>query len=297
MNDPLYDANGLILRKIYFQKSLKLAGIEKGDIVFVHSDIGSFGKLLTSDRELLLGSLMDSIKSAVGKSGTIMIPTFSYSIEKKEVFDPDSTKSSVGALTEFFRKQKGVKRTLHPTHSVAVWGKLKDYFAEKSEDTFGTDSVFAKLHMSNGKVVFLGAPFQSLTFTHYIEQMHGVPYRNIVKLKGRIIENKKTKDCNIEYYEKYSYFFTSLAKFENHLIKNRMMKIVHLGSGKIIAVESSRLFEEGTKLLDKDIYFFLRNDGIFRIFNAAVYPFIKYTKPFAKVMDKIFSRIFLNRQL
>lgn len=297
MNEPLYEANGAILRKIDFQKSLKKAGIEKGDIIFVHSDIGSFGKLLASGRELLLGSLIESLKESVGKSGTIILPTFSYSIEKKEVFDPDSTKSSVGTLTEFFRKQKGVKRTLHPTHSVAVWGNLKDYFSEKGEDTFGPDSVFAKLHMSNGKVVFLGAPFQSLTFAHYIEQMHGVPYRNIVKIKGKMIENKKPKDCSIKYYEKYRYFFTSLAKFENCLIKNKTMKEVQLGNGKIIAVESSKLFEEGTNLLGKDPYFFLRNDGAFKIFNIAIYPFIKYFKPFAKIMDKIFSRIVLNRQL
>jgi aminoglycoside 3-N-acetyltransferase len=297
MNEPLYDANGVILRQREFQESLKLAGIRQGDIIFVHSDIGSFGKLLASNRNILLGSLVKALQNAVGKNGTIIMPTFSYSIEKKEVFDPGKSKSAVGALTEFFRKQKNVLRSLHPTHSVAVWGKLKREFTKKDYDTFGGNSVFSELCKRKGKIVFLGAPFQSLTFVHHIEQMRTVPYRNLVKINGKMLACGKVSDCEIEYYEKYSCFFTSLAKFEDCLIKKGIMKKIKVGCGSLMVADSVKMFEEGSALLSKNIYFFLRNDGIFGVFNTAAYPIIKYAKPAAKFMDIIFSRFVLKKQL
>ena len=290
--EPLYEHDA---RKIYhsnFVKALRDAGINEGDAVFVHSRISAFGKLLTFDKNFLMQSLIDSVKDAVGGDGTIIMPTFSYSFDRDEPFDADNTQSTVGALTEFFRKQEDVVRTSHPNHSIAVYGKRKEYFAAESKDTFGKDSVFEKLDDDNGKIIFFGAPFQSCTFIHYIEQMHNVPYRYMKKFRGKVIINGSEHDEEISFYTKYSVFFSSFSRLEKHLLEKGIMKNVQVGAGNIMAVKCKDLFDEGYKLLDKDIFFFLKNDpAIFGIFNRLSYPFLRYFPLPIRILDKIFSKL------
>ena len=44
------------------------------------------------------------------------------------VYDIVRSPSTVGHLTEVFRKTEGVRRSEHPFSSVAVWGKDADFF-------------------------------------------------------------------------------------------------------------------------------------------------------------------------
>jgi aminoglycoside 3-N-acetyltransferase len=292
---PLYENEG---KKIYYSdivKSLQEAGIKKGDTVFVHSKVSAFGKLLTFDRDFLLGSLTDTIKEAVGREGTIIMPTFTYCLDEGETYDVDNSKSTVGVLTEFFRKQNDVIRTTHPNHSVAIWGRNKDKLFDVSKDTFNENSIFGRLHKINGKIVFLGAPFQSCTFIHYIEQMHKVPYRRMKTFRGKVIKDKKSYDEEISFYNKYGVFFSSFLRLEYYLMDKRLMKNVTLGAGKILTIDSKDLFDEGCKLLDKDIFYFLKNDPlIFGLFNKLSYPFLKYFPMPIKILDKIASKFLLR---
>ena len=294
-NQPLYESED---KKIYysdFVNALSLAGIKEGDVVFVHSDISAFGKLLLFDRKLLLQTLIDSIKEAVGEDGTIIMPTFTYSFDKNETYDVENTKSTVGTLTEFFRKQEDVSRTIHPSHSVVVLGGHKNELLNIGKDTFGQGSVFEKFHKLNGKLVFFGTPFhEACTFIHYIEQMYEVPYRYMRKYKGKIIKDDKEYEDEFLFYYKYSFFYTDMLSLEKHLKENGLLKEVKAGEGNISVIESDNLLKEGLKLLDKDVFFFLKNNSIFKVFNVCIYPFLKYAQWLVKIADKAASR-FLRR--
>lgn len=250
-------------QKIYysdFLHVLKNAGINKGDVVFVHSDISVFGKLCILDRALLLENLINILKESVGDEGTLIMPTFSYSFCRNEIFDVQNTKSSVGVLGEFFRKQPDIARTIHPIFSVALWGRYKNRLLNISHDSFDKDSIFGKLHRIKGKILFLGAPFRSCTYIHYIEQAHGAPYRYIKTFKGKI------KNGDREYEDEYTYLVRYLdrnvildtRKLESYLLEKKMMKEAMLGNGRILAIGAEILFKEGRGLLDKNIYFFLK---------------------------------------
>jgi len=290
--EPLYEHEGQKIYHSHFVKALKDAGINKGDSVFVHSRVSAFGKLLTFDKNFLMHSLIGSIKDAVGIDGAIIMPTFSYSFDKNEAFDVNSTQSIVGALTEFFRKQPEVIRTAHPNHSVAIWGNNKHELSNIGKDTFDENSIFGKLHKLDGKIVFFGAPFQSCTFIHYIEQMHKVPYRYMKKFRGKVIINGSEHDEEISFYNKYSVFFSSFSRLEKHLLENGIMKNVKVGAGNIMAVKCRDLFDEGYKLLDKDIFFFLKNEPIiFGLFNKISYPLLRYFPLPIKILDKAASKL------
>ena len=256
---PLYmdDNNKLFFSD--FVDSLKSVGINRSDVIFVHSDISAFGKLCVFDREFLFDILIDAMKMAVGEDGTIIMPTFTYSFCKNQNFDITNSKSIVGVLTEHFRKQPAVCRTNHPIFSVAIWGKYKKQLLQTGKDSFDKDSIFWKLHHLNGKIVFFGAPFQSCTYIHYIEQSHGVPYRFIKSFKGKI------KGGNREHLDVCTYFvrhldrniITDLSRLERYLLEMGYMREVRLGSSKILMIEADILFNEGTRLLEQDINFFL----------------------------------------
>ena len=290
--EPLYEHESQKIYPSHFVKALRDAGINKGDIVFVHSRVSAFGKLLAFDKHFLMQSLVNSIKDAIGDNGTIIMPAFSYSFDKNEAFDANNTKSTVGALTEFFRKQPGVIRTTHPNHSVAIWGSNSHELSNIGKGTFDENSIFGKLHKLNGKIIFFGAPFQSCTFIHYIEQMHKVPYRCMRKFRGKVITNGREHDEEITFYYKYSVFFSSFSSFEKRLLEKGIIKNVQVGAGNIMAVGCKGLFDEGYNLLDKDIFFFLKNNpAIFGIFNKLSYPFLRYFPLPIRVLDKAAAKL------
>ncbi len=108
-----------------FTRALTELKICPGDIVCVHSQIFSLGCPFIS-KENLLELLTEILQQMVVKNGTLIMPAFSYSFCKKELFDVQNTPSDVGVLTEFFRKQKNVKRTAHPIFSFSVWGEKQE---------------------------------------------------------------------------------------------------------------------------------------------------------------------------
>lgn len=251
--------------KIYFHdivSKLKSIGVNQGDKLFIHSDISVFGRLNIFDRNVFLNILLDAFKEVVGSEGTLIMPTFSYSFCKGEVFDIKNTKSTVGVFTEFFRKSEDVARTAHPIFSSAVWGEDKNEFLNISKDSFDEESIFGKLNKKRVKLIFLGAPFHSCTFIHFIEQSKQIPYRYFKSFNGKIIDGES------EYDDEYTYYVRKLEensvlnteRLEQFLLENNLLKKVNLGDGKILSIDAHTLFENGIELLNQNPKFFLKED-------------------------------------
>ena len=259
--DPLYYSGNTPVFASDFSRELKSIGVIPGDILLVHSDISVFGRLASYNRDFLFSALIDILKNVVTPEGIILMPTFSYSFCEDKVFELDTTKSKVGALTEYFRTCPEVVRTMHPIFSFAIWGKNKESYLSISKDSFDQDSVFGKIHKNRGKILFLGAPFQSCTFIHYIEQIHGVPYRYIKKFPGVI------KSTNSEYMDEYFYFVRDLdlekneldlSRLEKYLVQKKVIRSTCIGNGRVLLIDSEQLYSETWDLLNNDIEFLLK---------------------------------------
>lgn len=287
-----YSDSALITKKDIINALTKL-GVKKGDIILIHSDIGVFGKLATFDKNFLLQSIIDSFKEVVGESGTIVMPTFTYSFLKNKPFDVAKSKSTVGTLTEYFRQQPEVKRTIHPTHSVAIWGKYKNSLLNIGKGTFNKTSIFGKLHELHCKIIFFGVSFhKSCTHIHYIEEIHGVPYRYVKKIKGKIIVDKKEYEYQFLFYCRYAFVINSFLRLEKRLKKVGLLKEVRLGNSLISITGVDDMFNEGYKLLDKDRYFFLKEDTIaIRIYNRVVCFLLDYTPWPIRILNDIASKL------
>jgi aminoglycoside 3-N-acetyltransferase len=244
-----------------FLEALRTAGIENGDLLLVHSDITTFGKLALFDRNALCQALTDALQVSVGADGTLVMPTFTYSFCKHLPYDVDASPSTVGVLTEFFRKLPSTVRTLHPIFSVGISGKLSKDLHKIDKDAFGENSIFGRIRARKGKLVFLGTSLQACTFIHHVEQMHGVPYRFIKTFPGIIKQGNKEFEAEATYLVRYldKNVNLDLKRFEQHLLKTQIMTEVKIGEGRLLVVDAEELFQEGLKLLDEDIFYFLKD--------------------------------------
>ena len=155
---------------------LKRLGIKPGGCLLVHSSYKSLGKDIESPAQVI-----ETLRAALGENGTLLFPTLSYSSVPvdKPVFHINETPSDVGAISEFFRKQPGVIRSLHPTHSVAAIGaKAAEIIQghEKDDSPVGANSPFRKLRDLNGQILMLGCGLRPNTSMHGVEELAMPPY-------------------------------------------------------------------------------------------------------------------------
>ncbi len=186
----------MILKEIVEQA--RALHIVPGSTVYVASNVARFGipaavrSLLGSEGpEALLRSHVDTLRAIVGESGTLLMPTFSYSACNDEVFDPRETPSVVGSLTEFFRHQAGVERSAHPIFSVAGSGPAAERFLHvDNPDCFGANSFFDKLRKANATCLMYGVNmWEGSTYVYHAEQRARVRYRYIKEFNGRVLRS------------------------------------------------------------------------------------------------------------
>lgn len=142
----------LTKRNIY--DILSRRGVRPGDSILVHSSLRSIG-LIEGGPDALIDGLME----VVGPAGTLLMPAFNYTRPlPSPYFDPRTTPSRAGALTEIFRNRPGTQRSLHPTHSVAAQGKrAEEFLADHHKNlAFGIGSPIDRLSREGGYVLLIG---------------------------------------------------------------------------------------------------------------------------------------------
>ena len=167
------------------------AGIERGDVILIHSSIKrTLDKYRRQGVDLLPEHVLESFLRAVGQEGTLMLPLFNFDFPKTKFFDIRSTKSQMGILTECGRMHPKAVRTGNPIHSFAIIGMKSGAFKDiNNESSFGKDSPLGILHSLNGKVASLDVnETGSMTFYHYVEEICRVPYRYFKNFSGTYVD-------------------------------------------------------------------------------------------------------------
>ena len=88
----------------YTQEDLENAfisvGLKEGDIVFSHSNIGFFGRPQGGQSvQYVFDLILAALFEVIGKEGTLVVPTFTYSFSKGEIFDLYNTVSECGTFS------------------------------------------------------------------------------------------------------------------------------------------------------------------------------------------------------
>lgn len=181
--------------------ALKEVGLREGDVVYVQVSHDLLGKLQREHSAKSEWELLSSaIREAVGSDGTLVVPSFSFSLERNEDFDIEHTPSVYGewsssvGFVEYFRRLPGVVRSKDPNCSVVALGpKAKELLDGLPNTTFGKDCVYERLITVGGKICGIGACLADTPFLRYVEEMLGVPFRYKKLFTGRICEGGKPR--------------------------------------------------------------------------------------------------------
>ena len=224
---------------------LKL-NLKKGDIVFCHSNIGYFGKIINiQNKDQLCELFYNELLNVIGKEGTLIVPTFTYSFFNKENFTI-SKPSKMGIFSEWVRKKRNSSRSLDPNFSVSAIGPLKEYFIENTKkETYDLNSFFGKFHSSNGKI--LNFNFPGSTIIHYYEKMLKVNYRFEKKFYGKVNGKKEIWSVFSRYLKKD--FIHNPFKLMRLLREKKSNTFFPLGKGEVFALNSKSMF----KFIEKKI--------------------------------------------
>lgn len=237
--------------------ALLSVGVGRGSTVLVHPDAIVAAQFASTPTEQRLDHLIESIDAAIGESGTLLIPTFSYSFTKGEPFDVLQTPSTVGMVSERFRMLPGVSRSADPIFSFACRGLLaRELCAIPVKECFGPESVFAALHRLNAHIVDLGCSMsRGGTFVHYVETAHGVDYRFRKVFSGTVIlADRQPHECSVVYNVRdlTRRSAADLQRLQKRLANGKQLRSVDVGRSRIMAVTANDLFDTAWKMLDED---------------------------------------------
>lgn len=152
------------------------------EILMVHSSVNHMAPMFTGTPIELLHELM----AFCGPRRTLAMPAFFFggaadadvvaAFTREPRFDVRRTPSQMGMLTELFRRTKGVRQSLHPTHRIAALGPLADDLTaghETASSTFGPGTPFDFMARRDTLIIGLGKPFEILTQVHHAEALLG----------------------------------------------------------------------------------------------------------------------------
>lgn len=150
--------------------------IQPGTCLLVHASLSAPGFIL-GGASTLIGCLSDH----VGSDGTIMFPAHTWRSTNagNRKFDVLNSKSEVGYVPEFFRKQEGVLRSVHPSHSVCVKGPRSKFLIQDHCDASspcGEGTPYSRLMDLEGQILLFSVGLERNTCFHCVEALAEVPY-------------------------------------------------------------------------------------------------------------------------
>jgi len=161
-----------VTTKLDITSGLRSAGVREGDSLVVHSSLRAIGPI-DGGAEAVIDALLD----AVGRDGTVAMPTFNYSRPAVSIYDARETPGRTGMLTELFRKRPNALRSDHPSHSMAAIGqRAAEYLADHPKHgAFGLGSPLDRIAAAGGHVLLIGVSHLSNSTIHVGETHAGVP--------------------------------------------------------------------------------------------------------------------------
>lgn len=190
----LYIIGAFMFTKSEIHKQLDKLRAPKNSIVLVHSSLKAVGE--TEGRgEGLLYALIEYFTA---DGGLLCIPTHTWANiddESKITLDFANPTTCIGTLPNIAAMHTNAIRTLHPTHSMAVFGdaeKAKEFAL--GEDIHITpahpEGCYGKIYKNDGYIMLVGVSHNRNTYLHCVEEMLGVKNRIASEAKNATIRHK-----------------------------------------------------------------------------------------------------------
>jgi len=245
--------------------ALKQSGLTKGDLVLIYTSMFQLGKLENANSSDDVSKIvLDSFLEAIGPTGTLLVPTYTYSFCKNQDFDVKNTPTTLGTFPEFFRKLNYVLRSSDPIFSVSGIGpKAKKILNNLPKSCFGKDSIYDRITRENGKLCVIGLGLSWATYRHFVEQKMKIPARFAKYFTGKIIQNGNERIETWEYFVRHlsDNCYPDPTVIEEHFRMANVDKIckkARVGRGEILSISCNNYMKFLEKEMQKDPWFSVR---------------------------------------
>jgi aminoglycoside 3-N-acetyltransferase len=238
-------------------RAIEGAGIRSGDVVSLQVSLGRLGLPFGVERnyEALSNFTIDAFLEVLGSRGTLVVPTYTYSIGRGTAFEVETTPSSIGEFPEVFRQRQNVVRSRDPMMSSAAIGPNSSaILRDISHACYGEGSTFHRLRDADAKICTLGISLYWATFRHHIEEAANVPFRFPKLFTGIVREH------GVDALETWAYFAAPLVEccqpngmpLERRAREEDLVAVAPVGRGEIMVIGARKYFEFGLAELQKD---------------------------------------------
>ena len=155
---------------------LESTGIRHDDKVTIHCSLRSIGEI-----ENGADGLIDAFCEYLS-DGLFIVPTHTWDEVGRDhpFYDVRTSVPCIGTLAKVAAFRPDGVRSLHPTHSVTVFGKgAADYVKgeEKSASPAPVGGALSRLYEENGKVLLIGVGHDKNTYLHSVDERLRIPDR------------------------------------------------------------------------------------------------------------------------
>jgi len=167
--------------KEMIREQLAAMNAPQNAVVTVHSALRKVGEVEGRGE----GLLDAFIEYFTADGGLLVVPTHTWdNLSKPDMptLDMNIAHTCIGKLTEIAAARPDAHRSMHPTHSVAVFGEsAKAEAFIKNDETadlmVSPDGCYGNIYRQGGYVLLVGVGHESNTYIHCIEAMLNIPDR------------------------------------------------------------------------------------------------------------------------
>jgi aminoglycoside 3-N-acetyltransferase len=184
-------------------QALRDLGLQRGDVVFSHTGVGMLGRPAEGLTKEAIGELfLDAFTEVLTDDGGWILPSYTYSYTKGEVFDRERTPptKAMGLLPETLWSHPFFARSTDPLFSAIGVGApaYELLFTAGDDDCFGPRSLYALLLEHDAVMVNVGIGSHS-ALIHHVEQRLGVDYRFPKRFAGTSVIDDVRRETEVVY--------------------------------------------------------------------------------------------------
>jgi amino acid adenylation domain-containing protein len=247
------------------EEKLREIGLTEADTVYMHNAFNAFNGFSGGPQQII-----DCILNVIGDSGNLLMVSMAYTgstedyLKGVKTFDVIKAESSMGIITEIFRRKKNVVRSLNPAHPILAFGPDAKWITSDHDKTLyscGKGSPFEKITKLNTKAFFFDVSFRTGTFFHYLEDKFKdcspVQLYDDEPLENTVI------DSNGNEIRVKTYVFSKEARenrsarlIERELKNKNLIKTDKIGNTKLTLVNLKDVIDCAQALVNSGIHFY-----------------------------------------
>jgi aminoglycoside 3-N-acetyltransferase len=231
-------------------------------VLYMHTGFTFGSPNIQLGRQELLGRLFEVIASL--RVPSVCVPTFTFSFCNGEDYSVQASRSKMGALNEYIRKLPGAIRSVDPLLSSVLIGEHRDLVENLGKNSIGEHSTFDRLHGrgTGVKFLFFGTTVsECFTYTHYVEERLGVPYRYDREFTGSITDGDRVWQDTYKLFVRYQGVVpSSSGMLEQDLLRNGLLRKEPCGASSIACVDEPDGYETIVRHLREKVDCYIAQD-------------------------------------